>query len=73
LPVRIFPASSDVVTIATIIVPRAVKMTKVTARVQILYPNSGDLRVYLYSPQLTQTILLEHNCSVENIDTTFDD
>jgi len=48
-------------------------VTKVTARVQILYPNSGDLRVYLYSPQLTQTILLEHNCSVENIDTTFDD
>jgi uncharacterized protein (TIGR03437 family) len=73
LPVRIFPASADVVSVATIIVPRAIKMTKVAARVQILYPNSGDLKVYLYSPQLTQTILLEHDCSVQNIDTTFDD
>jgi len=65
--------SADVITVATITVPRALKMTKVTAQVQIQYPNTGDLNVYLYSPQGTRTRLLDHNCSVANIDTTFDD
>jgi NAD(P)-dependent dehydrogenase (short-subunit alcohol dehydrogenase family) len=44
-----------------------------TVQVQIQYPNSGDLNVYLYSPQLTRTILLQHDCAVQNVDTTFDD
>jgi uncharacterized protein (TIGR03437 family) len=73
LPLRIYPASSNIVTVATIIVPRPLKMTHVAVQVQIQYPNSGDLNVYLYSPQQTQTILLAHDCGVQNIDTTFDD
>ncbi|MGA7239238.1 MAG: proprotein convertase P-domain-containing protein [Bryobacteraceae bacterium] len=73
LPLRIFPSSSNTVTVATIVMPRAIKMTKVTAQLQIQYPDSGDLKVYLYSPQLTRTILLQNDCDVANVDTTFDD
>ena len=60
-------------TVATIIIPRAIKMTHVAAQVQVQYPNSGDLTVKLFSPQLTQVTLLAHDCTVQNIDTTFDD
>jgi len=73
LPLLIPVDSADVISIATITVPRALKMTKVTAQLQIQYPNTGDLNVYLYSPQGTRTKLLEHNCSIANVDTTFDD
>src|SRR5262249_35940365 len=73
LPLRIFPAASGILTVAVIVVPRAIKMSTVTAQVQIQYPNSGDLKVYLYSPALTRTILLNHDCTVQNIDTTFAD
>jgi uncharacterized protein (TIGR03437 family) len=73
LPLAILPDSADVITVANITVPRAIKMTKVTAQVQIQYPNTGDLNVYLFSPQGTRTKLLEHDCSVQNVDTTFDD
>lgn len=73
LPLPILRDSADVITLAEIVVPRALKMTKVTAQIQIQYPNTGDLNVYLFSPQGTRTRLLEHNCSVANIDTTFDD
>jgi uncharacterized protein (TIGR03437 family) len=73
LPVRIFPASANVSSTAVIVLPRAVTMTQVTAQVQIQYPNSGDLKVSLLSPQLTQVALLQHDCSVQNIDTTFSD
>jgi subtilisin-like proprotein convertase family protein len=54
-------------------VPVALKMTKVTVQLQVQYPKSGDLKVFLYSPEGTRTILLEHDCSVQNVDTTFDD
>lgn len=73
LPLPIYTDSSNVITIANIFVPRSLQMTKVTAQVQISYPNSGDLNVYLFSPQGTRTILLQHDCSVVNVDTTFDD
>jgi len=73
LPLAILPDSADVITVATIVVPSALKMTKVTAQVQIQYPNTGDLNVYLFSPQGTRTKLLEHTCSIANVDTTFDD
>jgi uncharacterized protein (TIGR03437 family) len=52
---------------------RAIKMTHVAAQVQVQYPNSGDLTVNLLSPQLTPATLLAHDCTVQNIDTTFDD
>ena len=73
LALPILTDSADVITVANITVPRALKMTKVTAQIQIQYPNTGDLNVYLFSPQGTRTRLLEHNCSIANIDTTFDD
>jgi uncharacterized protein (TIGR03437 family) len=73
LPLAILPDSADVISVASIVVPRALKMTKVTAQVQIQYPNTNDLNVYLFSPQGTRTKLIEHSCSVANVDTTFDD
>ena len=73
LPLKIFSSSANVVTVAIIIIPRAIKMTHVAAQVQVQYPNSSDLTVNLYSPQLTQVALLAHDCTVQNIDTTFDD
>jgi uncharacterized protein (TIGR03437 family) len=73
LPLRIFSASANVATVATIIIPRAIKMTHVVVQVQVQYPNSGDLTVNLFSPQLTQVTLLANDCTVQNIDTTFDD
>jgi uncharacterized protein (TIGR03437 family) len=73
LPLPIFVDSADVISIAQITIPRALKMTKVTTQVQIQYPNSNDLNVFLYSPEGTRTKLLERNCNVANVDTTFDD
>jgi uncharacterized protein (TIGR03437 family) len=73
LAVPIARDSSDVISIANITVPRALTIATVTARVQIDYPNSGDLKVYMYSPAGVRTILVEHNCSTNGIDTTFDD
>jgi uncharacterized protein (TIGR03437 family) len=73
LPLPILTDAAETITVASVYVPRSLKTTKVTAQVQIQYPNSGDLKVYLFSPLGTRTILLEHDCSVVNIDTTFDD
>jgi uncharacterized protein (TIGR03437 family) len=73
LPVPVFNDGADVISIAGITVPRALKMTKVTVQLQVQYPNTGDLRVELFAPDGTRAILLEHDCSVANIDTTFDD
>jgi uncharacterized protein (TIGR03437 family) len=73
LPLYIPSDAANVISIARIAVPVALKMTKVTVQLQIQYPKSGDLKVYLYSPEGTRTILLEHDCSVQNVDTTFDD
>ena len=73
-PIAILPDYYDTIAVAFINVPRALKMTKVTAKVQITYPEVGDLNVYLYSPDGTRTKLVEHNCgSLRNVDTTFDD
>lgn len=72
--VPIFADEADVISIATIYVPKALKISKVTARVQIAFDGAGDLNVFLYSPILTRTKLMERNCgSLRNIDTTFDD
>ncbi len=73
-PITILPDYYDVISVAFISVPRALKITKVTARVQIAYPEVGDLNLFLYSPDGTRTKLLEHNCgSLTNVDATFDD
>ena len=73
LPLPIFTSSANLITIAGITVPRALVITHVSVQVQIQYPNSADLKVYLFSPLGTRTILLEHDCNIANIDTTFDD
>jgi uncharacterized protein (TIGR03437 family) len=73
LPLFIPSDAANVITLANIVVPQAIRMNKVTARVQIAYPNTGDLKIYLFSPSLSRTILLEHDCGIANVDTTFDD
>jgi uncharacterized protein (TIGR03437 family) len=72
-PLPIFEDDDDVITVAVITVPRALTISNVTARVQIDYPNSGDLKVYLFSPSGIRTRLIENECSTNGIDTTFDD
>ena len=59
LPLPIYTDAAETITVAGVFVPRSLKITKVTAQVQIQYPNSGDLKVYLFSPLGTRTILLE--------------
>jgi subtilisin-like proprotein convertase family protein len=74
LSLPIYPEDWDTIGIATILVPRSISITKVTATVQVQYSGVGDLNVYLYSPSATRTKLLERNCGgLVNIDTTFDD
>lgn len=73
-PIPIMPDYWDTISVATITVPKALKITKVTAKVNISYPQIGDLNIFLYSPDGTRTKLLEHNCGDKRIiDATFDD
>jgi uncharacterized protein (TIGR03437 family) len=71
----IYRDSADIISVANLFVPNALRVTKITATVDIEYPRPGDLNVYLYSPILTRTKLIERNCgsqgTVQNI--TFDD
>ena len=74
LPIPIYPDSWDTVGVATIFVPRAISITKVTASVQVQHSGVGDLNVFMWSAAGTRIRLLERNCgSLQNIDTTFDD
>ena len=74
-PLFIFHNSANIITVANIYVPRAITVTNVTANVEIDYPNPGDLNVFMYSPLLTRTILLERNCGNRGtlVNITFDD
>jgi uncharacterized protein (TIGR03437 family) len=73
-PVLIPVDSADQAAVAEIIVPDALQMSKVVAKVKVQYPVVGDLNVYLFSPDGTRVRLLERNCAnLQNIDTTFDD
>ena len=74
LPIPIYPDDWDTVSVATIFVPRAIAITKVTAAVQVQFSGVGDLNVYMFSAAGTRIRLSERNCSgLQNIDTTFDD
>ena len=74
LPVPIYPDDWDTVGVATIFVPRAISISKVTASIQVQYGGVGDLNVFMWSAAGTRIRLLERNCSgLQNIDTTFDD
>jgi uncharacterized protein (TIGR03437 family) len=74
-PLPIYQDSANIITVASVFVPRSITITKVTATVEIDYPNPGDLNIFMYSPILTRTKLLERTCgssaSVTNV--TFDD
>jgi uncharacterized protein (TIGR03437 family) len=74
LPIPVYPDDWDSVAVATIFVPRAISITKVTASVQVQYSNVGDLNIFMWSAAGTRIKLLERNCgSLQNVDTTFDD
>jgi uncharacterized protein (TIGR03437 family) len=74
LPLPIYPDDWNVVSIASIDVPRSLVVEKVTVAVQVVYNGVGDLNVFFYSPNGTRTKLLERDCgSLQNINTTFDD
>jgi len=74
-PLPIFRDSANIITVANISVPKAILISKVTVNVEIDYPGTVDLNLFMYSPILTRTKLLERNCgetgSLSNI--TFDD
>ena len=58
----------------SVLVPKSISITKVTASVQAQYSGVGDLNLFLWSPSGTRTKLLERNCGgLQNIDTSFDD
>jgi uncharacterized protein (TIGR03437 family) len=67
--------SANIITVVNIFVPKGIRVSKVTASIEIDYPRPGDLNVFMYSPILTRTKLLERNCgsqgSVANV--VFDD
>ena len=74
LPLPIANDGADIISVANIVVPYALKVTNLTVRLQIAYPNVADLEVFLFSPFGTRVILLDNNCSnLVNVDTTFDD
>src|SRR6185503_10705472 len=72
---QIYRDSANIISVAPIFVPRAIRVTKVTVNIEIDYPRSEDLNVFVFSPNGTRTKLIERNCgsqgSVNNI--TFDD
>jgi uncharacterized protein (TIGR03437 family) len=71
----IFRDSANIITSVNLFVPKPIRVSKVTANIEVDYAAPGDLNVFLYSPLLTRTKLLERNCgnsgSVANV--TFDD
>jgi uncharacterized protein (TIGR03437 family) len=71
----IFSDDANIVTLAYVTVPRSTKIQKVTATVDIDYPQVGDLKIFLYSPAGTRTKLVEHDCGSQGTlrRITFDD
>src|SRR3954466_7863364 len=67
--------SADIISLVNIFVPKGIRITKITANVEIDYPRPGDLNIYMYSPILTRTKLLERNCGSQGsvLNVTFDD
>jgi uncharacterized protein (TIGR03437 family) len=74
-PLPIFRDSANIISVANIFVPRSILVTQVTANIDIDYPNPGDMNIFMYSPILTRTKLLERNCGGQGTLTniTFDD
>lgn len=74
-PLPILRDSANVVTLAFVDVPQGVKIQDVKLRVDIEYPEPGDINLFLYSPVGTRTKVLERNCGSRGtlLNTTFDD
>src|SRR3954452_21418733 len=66
---------ADIITLVNMFVPRGIRITKITANLEVDYPRPGDLNIYMYSPILTRTKLLERNCGSQGsvVNVTFDD
>lgn len=74
LPIPIYPDDWNTVSVISLMVPRSIAVTKVTASVTVQHNGVGDLNVFLWSAAGTRTKLLERNCGgLVNINTTFDD
>ena len=74
ISIPVYPDDWNTIAVTTLFVPRSIKISNVTASVQIQFTGVGSLNVYLYSPTGTRTKLLERNCGdLQNIDTTFSD
>ena len=73
-PLPIYPDDWDTAAVISLLVPRSISITSVTASVQVQFSGVGDLNVFLFSAEGTRTKLLERNCGgLQNIDTSFDD
>jgi len=74
-PLPIFRDSANIITVASLFIPRSILITKVTVNIDVDYPRPGDMNIYIYSPILTRTKLLERNCGSQGALTniTFDD
>lgn len=62
-PAEFIPPSTDGVELTfPLFVPVGLNLNKVTVTLDAQYPNLGDLRIYLFSPDGTRTILMQNNC-----------
>ncbi len=74
LPMPIYPDDWNTWSVVSLLVPKSIAITKVTASVKVQYNGVGDLNVFLWSPSGTRSKLLERTCGgLQTIDTTFDD
>jgi uncharacterized protein (TIGR03437 family) len=74
LPLPIYPDDWNTVTVITLLVPRSLAISRVTASVTAQYSGVGDINLFLFSAAGTRTKLLERNCGgLQNINATFDD
>ena len=74
LPLPIYPDDWNTVTAISLMVPRSLTVSKVTATLNLQYSGVGDLNVFLFSAAGTRSKLLERNCSgLVNVNATFDD
>ena len=74
-PLPIFRDSANIITIVNLFIPRAILINKVTANIDVDYAHPGDMNIFMYSPILTRTKLLERNCGNQGtlVNITFDD
>jgi subtilisin-like proprotein convertase family protein len=60
-PVAIPIDSANIAVLLKVTFPKAMTIQKVTASVQVNYPDVGDLNIYMFSPAGTRVKVLERN------------